>query len=299
MSPLLFAHQLDVFHALRATAEVFFAAQWRGLDVRPRFARFVAGPTGCGKTHVVRAVGSALGVPLLKIVATEWIPLGAANRGARPTWLDVALFCHRNERGIIFVDECDKLVASDATGWMNYIRTEALGLIQGDVPENLSLSECTELADDAEDEVLKRIRSRLRNAMLVVGAGAFQALWEARGQRRCGFQASRDPHDGSLSQAELARVIPAEVVNRFAAPILVLRPLHRRDYEHMLEQMVGRLPAELAARAGTIGRATLDRAVANRTGVRWLEEVVLQSLLARQAHRGSHQAVPSLHPVLP
>jgi ATP-dependent Clp protease ATP-binding subunit ClpA len=76
----IFSHQRDAFGALRDTAHAFFSGIWANLPHRPRFTRLVVGPTGSGKSHVVRELARNLGLPLLHLCASSWIPLGAARR---------------------------------------------------------------------------------------------------------------------------------------------------------------------------------------------------------------------------
>jgi ATP-dependent Lon protease len=83
--------------------------------VRPRFARFVSGPSGCGKTHLAKALAEHLDVPLYAVDASSWMPLGANGRGARTTWTELALWLRDNARGIILIDELDK-IGSDFRG---------------------------------------------------------------------------------------------------------------------------------------------------------------------------------------
>ncbi len=82
----LHRHQLAVYSALLKTAQVFFETDWHDLSIRPRLARFIAGPTGTGKSFLVRRLAEQLELPLLDLAASNWIPLGCSQRGARPTW---------------------------------------------------------------------------------------------------------------------------------------------------------------------------------------------------------------------
>jgi len=68
------------------------------------------------------------------------------------------------------------------------------------------------------------------------------------------------------------------MANRFTGPILVLEQLGKEDYALMLRRCVRTLPVNLANAVKVIGRKSIDDAVENRLGVRWLEEILLRAL---------------------
>lgn len=283
MNSPIFPHQKTVYQALSETARVFFDCDWVDLPIRPRFARFITGATGTGKTHVVTALSKKLDLPLYQIVATNWIPLGSSQRGARPTWLDLVEFCHSNLRGIILIDEVDKLMGW--APWMQCIRTEAFSLMDGRVPENVALPTSESGYDDLDalKLLLEIAKNRLLDSFLIVGAGAFQSLWQAKASGRIGFTAKVEEDAWQLQKVDLAKVVPAEIVNRFASPILILQPLEEADYHSILANVLPELNAPLRHRVKKIAESSIAQAVANQTGCRWIEEVILQALIEESA----------------
>ncbi len=283
MTSPIFSHQQAVYHSLWETARVFFEMDWEELPIRPRFSRFITGATGTGKTHIVSALARELDLLLYQIVATNWIPLGSSQRGAKPTWLDLVEFCRTNLRGIILIDEVDKLMGW--APWMQFIRTEAFSLMDGRVPDNVALS-AADVGDDDHDMLklhLETARNRLSDSFLIVGAGAFQHLWQEKEATRIGFSATGQEDVWQLQKTDLAKVIPAEVVNRFASPLLVMRPLKEADYRAILNKMLPQLDAPFKHRVEKIAQASIGQAVENQTGCRWIEEVILQALIATSA----------------
>lgn len=279
MNKGVFRHQEATYRELLETARVFFEGDWRDLPIRPRFSRFIAGPTGTGKTHIVTTLGRELGLPVFSVTATSWIPFGATPRGARPTWVDIVEFCRSHTRGIIFLDEVDKLMGW--TAWMQYIRTEAFGLLDRCVPDTVTLNGGNYDQEDP-DELKARVetaRIRLADSFFIVGAGAFQAVWQSKSAGTIGFGSSSSGSSVSLNKSDMAAVIPAEVVNRFASPILVLHPLSRDDYAAILQKVVSELDPPLGGLVSSIGRNSIADAVANGTGCRWVEEVILRALM--------------------
>jgi hypothetical protein len=285
----LFPHQRLACSELLATARVFFDSDWAHLPVQPRFTRLIVGPTGVGKTHLVRTLAGELEIPCLELTSTNWIPLGANNRGARPTWVDVADFCRRNERGLIFVDEIDKLYGFSS--WINYIRVEVFGLLDRRAPDNLTVPNDDETDPNELKISLQLGKVRLRNGMFLVGAGAFQNLWQEKRSQPIGFADFGASPPSDLSPSEMATVLPAEIVNRFASPVLTLRQLNREDYESILREVLVKLPSELVDETRKVADATIQTAIDGHTGCRWIEEVMLQVLINRS---GASKAAPEL-----
>ena len=274
---MLFPHQKEVHAELLATAGLFFAGTWKNCAIRPRFSRFLSGPTGSGKTHVVKSVATELGTPILIVSATNWMPLGCSQKGARPTWSDIATFCQRHERGIIFVDELDKF-GGVGSSWMDHIRVEAFQLLDQIFPD-------TALAGDDDYELSgatldhSQVADRLLNNILIVGAGAFQGIWSEKRAPHIGFGKKTEDACSDISKSMMSRQIPAEITNRFAGPILVLRPLALWDYQEMLREAAASLDEQTAKIFLRRGFASLRDASSNQLGCRWIEELLLHSLL--------------------
>lgn len=281
MTQTLFPHQQLACSELLATARVFFDSDWADLPVQPRFTRLIVGPTGVGKSHLVRSLAAELRVPCLELNSTNWIPLGANHRGTRPTWIDIADFCQHNDKGLVFVDEIDKLFGFSS--WINYIRVEVFGLLDRRMPDNLTFPSDDETDPNELLALMAIAKVRLRSAMFLVGAGAFQNLWQQRRSQPIGFTDFGAIPVSDLSHSEMATVLPAEIVNRFASPVLTLRQLNRADYESILREVLGKLPSALVDETRKVADATIQTAIDAHTGCRWIEEVMLQVLINRSA----------------
>ena len=273
----LFTHQQAPYEELRRVASAFFCRPWDDFPIRPRSNVLVTGPTGLGKTELARIVAAELEVPLLELVFTDWLPMGgSSNRGSIHTWPMILKFIKEHDSGVIFIDEVDKAVGTG--DWSLYIRLELFSLLDKKIPENIDLDESDD--EDSEDRRKKiaDAQRKLLRSFLIVGAGAFQELCETRASVGIGFQPFSTV--AALELRELAGVLPRELTNRFRSRLINLPPLRRECYLDMLRKVANRLPAELAPGFLEIGENTVEEAIANQQGVRWLEEILLDAVIA-------------------
>lgn len=283
--PEIFPYQEAAYRQLRATAETFFRGWWKDLPLRPRFNRLVVGPTGTGKTHIARQLAEDLAVPYFEVCITNWIPMGAAERGARPTWLDIADFCHANQQGILCVDELDK--CGQSSPWMTYLRVEVFSLLDKRFPGNL---DWRPRGDDDFEDCDKKIRAsveqRLRDCFLVIAAGAFQNLWRAR-RAPVGFHSRPAAPFDTITHRAMGEVVPAEILNRFVPPVIAIKPLSKDDYRAILGSLCRRLPKAKRSQLRALAARSIDDAVADQLGARWAEKLLLE--LATRSRRGPRQ----------
>jgi len=71
------------------------------------------GPTGCGKTHIARTLSNILGVPFVIADATEYTEAGYYGKDVEvmigELLLNADMDVDKCERGIVFIDEVDKI----------------------------------------------------------------------------------------------------------------------------------------------------------------------------------------------
>jgi SpoVK/Ycf46/Vps4 family AAA+-type ATPase len=234
-----------------------------------------------GKTHIVRTLAQKVGVPFYSIDASNWFILGSggAERNGE-TWAHILNFVDNNEAGIIFVDEIDKVGRADQftyNSWNQHLRVEIYGLLDHRIPSGLSMG--SDLTQAEHDQKRAALSSRLRHRMMIVGAGAFQDLWENWAKPSIGLSLNAGSLNREVTNRDIQTVIPPELTNRFAEPIIAMNPLTLEDYRHMLHATAQRLPENMRSRLVETGLKEIGRAVETSLGVRWVEGLLLKILV--------------------
>ena len=113
------------------------------LPVRPRTHTLICSPSGTGKSYLMQRLGHDLDSPVLHLNVSNWQPIG--SKGHNYTWDTIVEFLDKNPKGIIALDEIDK-ISSDAD-WAGYIRLEIFSLLDGKIPNNVTIP-----SDETEDD---------------------------------------------------------------------------------------------------------------------------------------------------
>lgn len=269
-------YQRAVYDELREIAADFYDYDWSSLPIAPRTNVLLVGSTGGGKTFLCRRLASDLGLPLLDLEYANWVVTGAGTRGGMHTLRLIYTFVQRHARGIIVLDEVDKIGTDQASDWTRSVHLEVFALLDKRV-----LSGVIEGSDPNENSPRFRltgeeIQARLLRGHLVIGAGAWQHLW--RRIPSAGFAEVNESALGLPTYSQIVETIRPEILNRFNSNVLFLPPLSRLDYQTLLEESLPRLPENFRPVMREAALATLDQAVEMQKGFRWIEELVGQAI---------------------
>ncbi|MEG2147131.1 MAG: AAA family ATPase [Bacilli bacterium] len=167
----------------------------------------ICGPTGCGKTEIIRSVSKVIGVPVLIEDITRYTPSGYV--GGDIDNILYKLYLNANEdlglaqRSILVLDEIDKKVDSEKKGdsFKKDVLNSLLKIIEGGV-------------FDIKTSSNKRINFDTSKLTIIV-CGAFSDLLEKR-ENSIGFSPDKRVNNyGEISNEDLIKYgIPPEFIGR-------------------------------------------------------------------------------------
>jgi hypothetical protein len=183
-----------------------------GYDPRP--IPLIVGPSGSGKTALVRHFAAKEKIPMKDFNIGTWIITGA--KADPPTLDEIGDFIRNNERGVLFLDEVDKLYAT--TDWSRCIQQEIYALLDGRTDSFSSW-----------DDTMAR---KLARDFFLVGAGTWQMRYAGR-HHALGFGAKK-ADDAWAIELDRQDEIPEELLMRFNAEVLHLRPLTKIEFSERI-----------------------------------------------------------------
>lgn len=283
-SRIILPHQRHAFDRLvEVTTACFFTAR-KSLPFDIRSQSLLIGQSGSGKTYLAQAVANHLEVPFLPISVADWILAGCNERGGINTWPAIARFLLTNRRKdgvVICIDELQHACGDSA--WERFLRVELFSLLDLRVPRGLSAR-----VDDEDGERtftpsdLSQIEEVLANRTMIIGAGAFQNIWEKLEIASIGFRKENTGRELPTLKT-LTETLPTELINRFRSELLILPPLALSDYEAMLESSFALVPSYLRNTFLQLGRNRLTEVARLRQGTRFLQELLLDTILTERA----------------
>jgi SpoVK/Ycf46/Vps4 family AAA+-type ATPase len=270
------SYQLDVYEELRQLASDFFDYDWTQLAATPRTNVLLCGSTGVGKTFLCRQLARDLHLPMIDLEYSNWVVTGASMRGALQTLRMLYRFVEQNDSGLITLDELDKIGdAAGNTDWTRSVHLELFSILDRRVLPGII--EGIEHNDDklftlSPDEIERRLRCNY----FVLGCGAWQHLW--RRPPVAGFSSAQSHEQDAPTYEELSATVRPEILNRFRTPALLLPPLSRQNYVTLLDDVLTRLPPEFGPLMRAHAAQSLDDAVGNQRGYRWIENLVADAI---------------------
>lgn len=270
--------QEQAFAALLEMAEAFFATDWPESGLRPRLDPMLVGPSGVGKSHVVRAVGQKLELPILRLTFNEWLVNGAKE--TPHTLVRVHMFVESNKRGLIHIDELDKFKSAHRTDWSTSVHGELLLLLDRSLQQPTRGLLWTPF-----------MLAKLRKSFLIIGSGTWQTIWSENAKPKIGFQNKAIVAPRMIQrEIEKSGIIPTELYRRFNSELVIIPPATEADYRRGAEMFdLERMARELGVELDYVN------AVNRGLGARWLEET-LARLLRIARKQGRQLFSPTLAP---
>jgi len=172
----------DHFQHVRQTQEGNAAPFYQKQNV------LILGPTGVGKTHLIRSAADLIGVPFVKADATKFSETGYVGGDVDDLVRDLVRRAGGNvkraEHGIIYLDEIDKLASRPGTGSRDVsgrgVQTNLLKLMEdGDVPlvsPNDVSGQLQAAMSSARGNSAGQPESASTRNILFIASGAFSGL---------------------------------------------------------------------------------------------------------------------------
>jgi SpoVK/Ycf46/Vps4 family AAA+-type ATPase len=231
-----------------------------GYDPRP--IPLIVGPSGSGKTALVRHFAALEELPMKDFNVGTWLVSGAKTEPQ--TLSEIADFLDGHEHGVLFIDEVDKLFGS--TDWTRHVQQEIYALLDA--------------RTDSFPGWGKSLRQKLIRNFFIIGAGTWQARYEVR-RRLLGF-GGKKPTDPWDIDVEAQNEIPEELLMRFNADILRLRPLEKEEFVERIREIHDELKIPQLSEERL--SALAEKATASGRHNRWLEAYLSRRLRETEEH---------------
>ena len=264
----------------------------------------VVGPTGVGKTYLIKHIAELIGVPFVKADATKFSETGYVGGDVDDLVRDLVAKADGNielaEHGIIYLDEVDKLAASGERGGRDVsgrgVQTALLKLMEEtEVPlyaSNDMRSQLQMMFEFRKGDLPRRQVVNTRNILFVV-SGAFAGLEKLVARRMSkgviGFGASPRDDDNASAALREARTqdfieygFEAEFVGRLPVRV-VCDALDESDLFDIMKRSAGSLIRQFEREFAAYGIAAkfddsalqmmAKRAAEEKTGARGLMTV--------------------------
>ena len=275
----------------------------RGEDLRDYVKQNVIllGPTGVGKTYLIKTIADLIGVPFVKADATKFSETGYVGGDVEDLVRELLHRAEGNlqlaEYGIIYIDEIDKIatpaniIGRDVSG--RGVQTNLLKLMEEtEVPLRSPTDIQAQLQAAFEFQKRGKVKRETINTkhILFIVSGAFEGMFEIIGRRlreaSIGFASK---HAEDLRPAELLRVAHTEDFIKFGfepefigrLPVrVVLDKLLVEDLYNILKRSEGSVIRQYESSFHAFGidvifsdeglRAIAEKAALENTGARGL-----------------------------
>lgn len=217
LSEELTQSQIKAYRRISAMARAYFARPDFACTVEPRLMPLCIGPTGTGKTSLMRRVAKENRATFLRTSAGEWTPIGV--RSVRPTVACIleALATSQSGKAVVLIDEMDKVSGATDTNWARSVLNEIYATLDRSMPiASLLHGENSPKLSISVEELQERVERKL----FLVAAGTWQSLWS--GGTTMGFGGAVSTTARAVDTIATQRIVPIELLMRFTWPPIVL-----------------------------------------------------------------------------
>jgi hypothetical protein len=140
--------------------------------------------------------------------------------------------------------------------------------------------------DDDDAKTLKKLNEKLRSSVFILAIGTFQDFFDAPPKYSLGFGATTQKPP-ELDASEIANRLPRELTNRFHGSVIVLPDLTAENYREIALQAAQSIPEDIREFFIAAAMKRIDSSVAAKKGVRFVEEALLDTLVATRKTKSS------------
>ena len=266
--------------------ELFFDKLPGGTRLSLRLFPLVVGPTGAGKSMLVKTAATRLGADYYRITRGDWMPRGSKN--GRPTVFLILDRLLASRRLVLAVDEIDKMDLDFSKEFSAAVGTELWNTLDGYFPVVDYLAE-TKFGNDPVPTVAE-IERRVRTGLFIVGSGTWQHVF-ARGAKSAGlgFNAGTGTGQVTMEAIEKHGSISPELLLRFNSDLVFLNYPSQGETADLLRE------TGITALADELGiSVSADDVVWTKGGMRVLE--TLATRLTLEKHRRGKAAKQAAAP---
>jgi len=268
---ILTQNQSTVLEQLKLMWDIFFWKDFSTFPVKPRLDPLIAGPTGAGKSHLIRSLAGWAKAKYFPVTFGSWMPQGTKSDTGGPTVFSILDTVETHSRVILHIDELDKFREDFSQTWSRSVLNDLWNTLDRNFPiEDWIKARSRPLL------TLNDMRERVRRNLWIVGTGTWQELFENRKRGTVGFSSTNAVVENEISDSiRESKIIPPELLSRFNVDILLLEYPTTREEKQNLIDSTG--ITELARQAGVT--VTPDMLNFEKGGMREIESIMTRLLL--------------------
>jgi ATPase family associated with various cellular activities (AAA) len=274
--------QQQVLEQVLIMGETFFSRDFAGLTIQPRLYPLIVGPTGSGKTFLLKQAAAELNATYWHVTFGDWLPRGVRDGAGVQTTFAILNALAGAKRLVVHIDELDKCREDFDHSWSRSVSNDIWNFLDGILPVEDWLKAS---GKPFSSELVDITNQRVRESLWIAGSGAWQSVFLAQPRRALGFGAKeqRAPDDSEFTaRIRAAKAIPDELLSRFASDLLVLHyPQSTKEKQDLLDA------AGLTALGMELGQPVrAEELDLNGLGMRKIESIATRMLLALQRQKG-------------